>query len=66
MKKRQYDHEQGMEKFNFPAIELTEEQLEQVNGGLNPQPLPPRELGSFKLRDNMLRRRIIAIGGYRE
>lgn len=66
MKKRQYDHEQGAEKANFTMAELTEEQLEQVNGGLNPQPLPPGAPEAFRLENKGFRQGIIVIGGYQE
>jgi hypothetical protein len=49
------------------VIELSDEQLEQVAGGLNPQPLPPRtltEIYSRSLFDSIAADRgIIVIGG---
>jgi len=32
---------------NTGADELSEAELEQVSGGLNPQPLPPHEIGGL-------------------
>ena len=42
MKKQQPRKEQPKTRnIRKPVQELTEEQLQQVTGGLNPQPLPP-------------------------
>ncbi len=44
--KRQKNQQPTSTPATMPVIELTDTALEQVTGGLNPQPLPPSGLGN--------------------
>ncbi|GCE24442.1 hypothetical protein [Dictyobacter kobayashii] len=66
MKKINEEHKQNMNKSDFAEQELTEEQLEQIQGGLNPQPLPPGAADTFKLDNKIARQGIIIVSGYQE